>query len=309
MKIVFDLLRFLASISIVLFHYSPIRSGFIDHLNGVVSFFFILSGFLIKYSDSEGGNFNKSKFYIKRFIRILPLYWIVLFPYLFLSNTSVATKFIHLLLLQAWYIDSSVVLSLNSPAWFLSVLSFFYLLYPFFRNVNTWFLSLIQYSIFLVLIFFHERVNLYYFPIFHLQSFVFGLRLAETRRIWIGDVILSIFLISFSFYMNSNLLFHNGALYLFWGLIILLLLKSDFSMVSQFNFILRLLSKSSFAIYLLQAPLIILVLRIFGELDLASFIVYLGILIGTSVVYSLFFEDLITYRLNKIISRCFLCKK
>src|SRR5215203_4532966 len=81
--------RFLAAISIVLFHYAalifpfniPELHYFISHANLGVSYFFVLSGFILSFVyDAEF--FSKpgalKKFFIARFARIYPVYLIAL---------------------------------------------------------------------------------------------------------------------------------------------------------------------------------------------------------------------------------------
>ena len=61
-----ELLRFIAANLIILFHYVGFRQGFIG-----VDIFFIISGFVITYATES----NSKNFFIRRLIRIIPLYW------------------------------------------------------------------------------------------------------------------------------------------------------------------------------------------------------------------------------------------
>ena len=85
MNIVYSLqlLRFLAALSVILFHIPLIKFPAIG-----VDIFFVVSGFVIAFVLNN----NKNQFLLKRLIRILPLYWILTififilklyFPFLF----------------------------------------------------------------------------------------------------------------------------------------------------------------------------------------------------------------------------------
>ena len=103
-----DALRFLAALSVILFHFSRDIRGFFPGIENKaiyepfdklmqkgllgVNFFFVLSGFLITYlilhEKQEKGYFSLGKFLLRRTLRIWPLYFIivligfVLFPML-----------------------------------------------------------------------------------------------------------------------------------------------------------------------------------------------------------------------------------
>lgn len=94
-----------------------------------VLIFFVLSGFVIGYSHDEPFNGkNLSKYLLKRFIRIYPIYLLVVL----LSFTTIKSGFVwqdflsHLLFLQTWL---SPVVSTNGPLWSLHFEVFFYLIF------------------------------------------------------------------------------------------------------------------------------------------------------------------------------------
>lgn len=146
-------LRFLAIISIVLFHHggalcilgsticTSIGYGYVS-----VSLFFTLSGFLLAYVYLDPKNLQPveaKKFWIARFARIYPLYLLSLvasfpsfaskFDYFSGSFTTtlkgILSAFLSLLLLQSWTPWTSTIF--NTPTWAVSNEAFFYFIFPF----------------------------------------------------------------------------------------------------------------------------------------------------------------------------------
>jgi len=106
-----------------------------------VSFFFILSGFILSYSYQEKLVKQKSKirdFYIARIARIYPLHiatFILAIPLTingFITNTLswLIKAFTNLTLTQGYIPKSSFYFSFNAPSWSISAEMFFYLLFP-----------------------------------------------------------------------------------------------------------------------------------------------------------------------------------
>jgi peptidoglycan/LPS O-acetylase OafA/YrhL len=141
-------LRFFAAIYVVIFHYwtsyhlSDTRPLIVELGHTGVTFFFLLSGFILSYSYDDGGRFPKGghiRFYLARFARIYPIYIatiVVMFPALFLlKNSGVADQHYR----EIWAVTSPFALhawipgaacSLNCPNWSISTEAFFYLLFP-----------------------------------------------------------------------------------------------------------------------------------------------------------------------------------
>ena len=137
--------RFIASISIVFFHFAanyspfdrPVMHYFISHANVGVSYFFILSGFILtvvydpEFFSKKG---SLKKFFVARFARIYPVYFLALLLavvsiFLYARDLfSFPTAISNALLLQGW-IPSHVKLY-NTPGWSLSAEAFFYLIFP-----------------------------------------------------------------------------------------------------------------------------------------------------------------------------------
>jgi peptidoglycan/LPS O-acetylase OafA/YrhL len=137
-------IRFFAALHVALYHFvtpaslwgpfEPIMSaGYVG-----VSFFFILSGFILTYSRSheyEQGRGLASKFWMARFARIYPVYLVsmILAAYVgraeFHSPIHILAYIADLLMIQSWSIRTAGFF--NAPAWSLSCEAFFYLLFPF----------------------------------------------------------------------------------------------------------------------------------------------------------------------------------
>jgi peptidoglycan/LPS O-acetylase OafA/YrhL len=109
-------------------------------INSMVCFFFVLSGFILRYNypllaDSAG----VAGFYVRRFARIWPLHaatmllMFALLPYAQWTQTGINPWLALALsgsLLQSWVPVGGYMGAFNGPAWTLSVDVFFYALFP-----------------------------------------------------------------------------------------------------------------------------------------------------------------------------------
>jgi peptidoglycan/LPS O-acetylase OafA/YrhL len=133
--------RFLAALAVVIFHYDRklaiFPAGLADFGYEAVTFFFILSGFVLTYTHGrdEGLNVSARQFARSRLLRIVPAYvlaLIVAFPFLVAAAVKAGSVNLGALLvppmLQAWWPPAALLW--NSPAWSLSNELFFYALYP-----------------------------------------------------------------------------------------------------------------------------------------------------------------------------------
>ena len=143
-------LRFFAALMIV-FHHSEGLFGLGPapvNLGQGVSFFFILSGFILAYVYPRlDGVAEVRKFWLARFARIWPAYVVTfvfayaLLPFQWNSLTGTA----HLAMVQSWLPLSVFYFSYNAVAWSISTEVFFYLAFPFLiRNWHsTWKIKLV----------------------------------------------------------------------------------------------------------------------------------------------------------------------
>lgn len=209
-------LRFFAALNVLVYHRAPsLAPGFLANLAAsgyeAVTFFFILSGFILVYvydapAASNGMTAAPRTFWWSRFARIMPAYLLGLligapvFVYAGLvSRTApmsecVAGLVLLPLLLQAWWPPVAIVW--NGPAWSLSAEAFFYALFPWLmqscRPRRAWqgiamamvllvastvarelVLSGVEATVF--------RANLrLYFPLLHVPSFLLGMALGRS---------------------------------------------------------------------------------------------------------------------------------
>ena len=165
-------LRFFAALLVVIFHYNLSHPFFPNWIAGqgyaAVTFFFVLSGFILTYVHYEAGsglNLSYRRFMWSRLLRIGPTYFLaitLIFALYFIAgilrDIDPLRAGLVLLMLQSWL--PSAALYLNPPAWSLSNEIFFYLLFPpiiriltrsekaviaFLATVRSWFASSLFY--------------------------------------------------------------------------------------------------------------------------------------------------------------------
>jgi peptidoglycan/LPS O-acetylase OafA/YrhL len=139
-------LRFFAAAMIVLTHAHPIFGSFgiaeAAPLGQGVSFFFVLSGFILAYNYRDFSRDGSiARFLVARFARVWPLHlvtcviWIGLIfhfdRYTYFGGEVGATRLLaNLTLLQSWVPLKLWALSFNGVSWSISNEMFFYLLFP-----------------------------------------------------------------------------------------------------------------------------------------------------------------------------------
>ena len=128
-------LRFFFIILVVLSHY--IGSSFDFGGECGVSFFFMLSGFVLSLAYSERiakGSFSTKPFVVKQWIKIYPLH-ILTFIVMFALDIrlekycDIMAVIANILLLQSWVPADSFYFVANSPSWFLCDILFFYVVF------------------------------------------------------------------------------------------------------------------------------------------------------------------------------------
>ncbi|HEY9177424.1 MAG TPA: acyltransferase [Flavipsychrobacter sp.] len=163
-----------------------------------VSFFFILSGFVLGYSYHDkilGGQIKFGQFWLARLARIYPLHLLTLLIAIPLSFKGDSTEWINRLVLNIFLIQSfvpsdSIYFYFNSVSWSISDEWFFYLMFPFLvflmlRRKYLKFLPililLIPLSLLLVKESYHEKY-FYINPLLRLGDFIIGKLLYRVYR-------------------------------------------------------------------------------------------------------------------------------
>ncbi|MDJ1484439.1 acyltransferase [Cytophagaceae bacterium YF14B1] len=322
--------RFLAAISIVIYHYGlsifpfsqTIIKPIFESANLGVSYFFLLSGFILTIVYYDKATINIKEFWIARFARIYPVYlfslFLILIPKVYASGMGVLLStrmFTHTLLLQSWY--PPYTMKWNYPAWSLSVEVFFYFIFPFFIFfARKWRLKKLVLSSSLLWI---ASMTAYYIlskkdplssnlftlinfsPIFHLATFIVGITTGRiykeikplTNEIIIQSILFfAILLFLICIYLKAT--FIPGIFIPLFSLIILTLSWSKAGLSALLSTpLFVLLGEISFSIYILQEPVRILYNLIFGEFIVSSivhFYMYVVVLIGSSFICYRFIE-------------------
>ena len=137
-------LRYLIALHVALYHFvrpferwGALSAFFAAGYSGV-SFFFVLSGFILTYAHAaeyEVGRGSLRRFWLARFARIYPVYAlsVLLAAYvdrrLFVWPTERLALAANFVMVQAW--STRLIRNFNVPSWSLSCEAFFYLVFPF----------------------------------------------------------------------------------------------------------------------------------------------------------------------------------
>jgi peptidoglycan/LPS O-acetylase OafA/YrhL len=328
--------------AIVIFHYGvnifPFSNESVSSLfkqaNIGVSYFFILSGFIMIIAYGSYNKISPAEYLKSRFARIYPL--LVLSVVLFIvaayvhGGVNLTDVCLNLSTIQAWIPDKATVG--NFPLWSLSVEIFFYLCFPFFFNyfykkysittsvimiVLVWIVSISVQHYLLHSSFYTDYSNshsfIYYFPVMHLNQFLAGnlaglLFIHKTPvtgkkyDILVVMVIIGlILLLKYPFGID----YHNGFLAVVFIPLIYFQAKSKGPLTVFFSkkpFVF--LGEISFGIYMLQIPVFMIMQSILAKLNIAdpTVIFYLGIvvLIAASAVCHIYIELPLRNRIKNI---------
>lgn len=135
-------LRFIAAAMIVMLHSQGAAGLYYPWLEPLplvhgVSFFFVLSGFILSYVYSDLSWRDAPRFWWARIARLWPahvasfaLVMLLLAPSRLQPSDSVVTAFANLLMIHAWIPIQAFYFSFNAPSWSISTEFGFYLLFP-----------------------------------------------------------------------------------------------------------------------------------------------------------------------------------
>lgn len=303
------LFRVMSCIGVVLVHYGQRAS-----LNGIfrtitdfgaygVYMFFIISGFLgyLSYSNSH----SCKEYYVRRFSRVLPLYYcIIIYDFILyecilhghfiIPADSSHLKWLRYFLLLSQCIPSSDNFWINlSATWTISCFILFYLSVPFlFKFIDTFYKAL-GFGFFCFVLNRFWSID-WFLPITELYFFAHGILIYLALKEHRQNSLLVICCTAITFF----LLFNYDQVYVFSEVFVILIIASrDFAVNNQFmNRFTDLLDEYSFAVYLVHA-IIIEAIDLINRVYLLSPLQILIVLI-TGTVF-------ISFLLHKFIERPF----
>lgn len=314
--------RFVAALAIVISHFN--KDLFLYHLpyvsevflraNVGVSYFFILSGFIMIIAYHRKERIGYADFYRNRFARIYPLYVIGLLLY-FITRHSGFNGYnlvLYLSGLQSWIPGKAMIL--NFPGWSISVEFLFYLLFPFLcnryyskNNKSIWVIAGIIWLTTQVFSNLYVHSSWYegphteshelgfYFPMLHINEFLAG-NLAgllfikkSVRKNYDIEIIVLVMVILLSL-VFIPLNFHNGLMAVFFIPLIFLISRNTGKLTKIFSWKpLEYSGEISYAMYIVHIP-VLYILRaalISAKYDFSNdliFLIYIPVLILMSAL-------------------------
>jgi len=316
-----DLLRFIASLCIVMVHilknnvfsglptsaiYTSFASLYLLKMEKFVSLFFVISGFSIScgyYEKIKNNSISVNNYFVKRYFRILPFFGfltIVESCYLLATHTLNSSS-----VLFETIIDFSLIfaflpfskITIVGVGWALGVIFAFYILYPFivfctWTKKRSWILLILTVFIsYSVRIYFNydglfSNCNFMLWCHYFIAGVIIYLYKDDIKRFLGNSVFISIVLLLGGFYLSFNItfgsvFFENIKNMLSWSLVLISTL-GDAWIISK-STIVKISSKYSFEVYLAH----MLILRFLQKCNLISNIGIMSVVADTIIVYGL----------------------
>lgn len=280
-----------------------------------VSYFFMLSGFIMIIAYHKKERINYSEFYRNRFARIYPLYIVGLLLYLTTryADFSLYKLILYLLGIQSWIPGKALVL--NFPGWSISVEFLFYLLFPLLynylyskQNRSIWVATVLIWIITQVFSNLYVHSSLYegphteshelgfYFPLMHINEFLVGnlaglffVKKIRKKNYDIPVVVFFLAVLLSLIFIPLN--FHNGLMAVFFIPLIYLVSCNNGFLTKLFSLKpMEYLGEVSYAIYITHIPVLYILRKILksGKYNLNSdeiFYLYIPFLILVSILF------------------------
>lgn len=330
--------RFLAAMAIVVSHFNKDLFLYkIDYISNIflkanvgVSYFFILSGFIMIVAYHKKDKIEYFDYYKNRFARIYPLYVLGLLLYLITrySNFSIYKGFLYLLGLQSWIPGEAMIL--NFPGWSISVEFLFYLIFPLLYNhfyskgnKSIWVISAIIWvltqafsSLYIESSYYkgphtESYELLHYFPLMHINEFLVGnlaglFFVKNTKQNNYDVPIVLLFLLVLLLLIFVPLFYHNGLMALLFIPLIILISRNNGVLTKLFSLKpLEYLGEASYAVYITHIPVLYILREILRwknyNLDIDQiFWIYIVGLMMSSVLFYQFIEKPLRDYLKRI---------
>lgn len=308
--------RFVAAMAIVISHFNkdvflykiPYLSEVFQRANVGVSYFFILSGFIMIVAYHKKEKIGYADYYRNRFARIYPLYVVGLLLLWFTREEKFVFTDILLYLfgLQSWIPGKAMVL--NFPGWSISVEFLFYLLFPFLynylyskKNKSIWVITILIWITTQIFSNLYMNSGFYrgphteshdfitYFPLLHINEFLIGnlAGLFFIKNYQQKDFDFSISLVFIAILLCLifvPLYFHNGLMGILFIPLIILISRNNGVLTKVFALKpLEYLGEISYAIYITHIP----VLYILRKLIWKKYLFDIDIMFGIYMVFLL----------------------
>jgi len=318
--------RFVAALAIVISHFNkdvflykiPYLSEVFLRANVGVSYFFILSGFIMIVAYHKKEKIGYGDYYRNRFARIYPLYVVGLLLLWFTREEKFLFTDILLYLfgLQSWIPSKAMVL--NFPGWSISVEFLFYLLFPFLynylysrKNKSIWVITILIWIITQIFSNLYMNSGFYkgphteshdfitYFPLLHINEFLIGnlAGLFFIRNHKQKDFDFSISLVFITILLCLifvPLYFHNGLMGVLFIPLILLISRNNGFLTKIFSLKpLEYLGEISYAIYITHIPVLYILRRLVWKKYIFDIDVMFGVYMIALILSSALFYQLI----------------
>ncbi|SMP07312.1 acyltransferase family protein [Chryseobacterium profundimaris] len=330
--------RFVAAMAIVISHFNKdlflYKIKFISDIflraNVGVSYFFILSGFIMIVAYHKKEKIGYLDFYRNRVARIYPLYIVGLLLYFLTrySDFSLYKTLLYLSGIQSWIPGKALIA--NFPGWSISVEFLFYLIFPWLYNYlyskgnkSIWIIALLIWIG--TQVFSNLYINsrsykgphtdshefIHYFPLWHINEFLIGnlaglffVKNHEKKNYDLAIVLLFTGIMLSLIFIPLN--FHNGLMAVLFVPAIYMISCNN-GLITRFFSMkpLEFLGEISYAMYIIHIPLLYILRSVLWNYFQVSqsntvFWIYILILMAVSAIFYEFIEKPMRDYLRKI---------